>query len=154
MNIAFGSDHVGAELKWALMAYLAEKGHSCTDLGCLTAERCDYPVYGYKVGKAVAAGEYELGVLLCGTGVGISLAANKVCGIRAAVCSEPYSAKLARQHNHANILAMGARVLGVELAKMILDEFLSAVPQGGRHFHRVSMINEIDETGALSAADQ
>ena len=101
----------------------------------------------------MASGEVDLGVLICGTGVGISLAANKVTGVRACVCSEPYTAKLSRMHNNTNIIAFGARVVGSELAKMIVDEWLDAEYEGGRHQRRVDMLTEIDETGALAAAE-
>ena len=117
-------------------------------------ERCDYPIYGEKVANAVASGEVDLGILTCGTGVGISLAANKVKGIRAVVCSEPYTAKLSRMHNNTNILAFGARVVGPELAKMIVDEWLNAEYEGGRHQVRVDMIAEIENTGHLQAAEE
>ena len=112
---------------------LEEKGYEVVNYGTDSHESCDYPVYGEKVGRAVAAGDVDFGIVICGTGLGISLAANKVRGIRAVVCSEPYTARLARQHNDANVLAFGARVIGIELAKMIVDEFLSAKFEGGRH---------------------
>ena len=113
--------------------------------GTDSTESCDYPVYGEKVGRAVAAGDVDLGILICGTGVGISLAANKVKGVRAVVCSEPYSARLSRQHNNTNILAFGARVIGIELAKMIIEEWLNAEFEGGRHQRRVDMIMAIQD---------
>ena len=109
-----------------------------------TKDSCHYPEYGRKVAEAVAAKEVDLGILICGTGVGISLAANKVKGIRAVVCSEPYSAKLSRQHNNTNVLAFGARVIGIELAKMIIEEWLDAEFMGGRHQDRIDMIMEIE----------
>ena len=112
----------------------------------------DYPISGYKVAKMVAAGEVDGGILICGTGVGISLSANKVKGIRCCVCSEPYSAKLSKQHNNTNIIAFGARVVGVELAKMIVDSWLEAEFEGGRHQRRIDMIREIEETQNLEAA--
>ena len=123
---------------------LEEKGYEVLDLGTNSTESCDYPVYGEKVGKAVAAGEAKLGIAICGTGLGISLAANKVKGIRACVCSEPYTAKLSRMHNDSNVLAFGARVIGVELAKMIVDEWLNASFEGGRHQRRVDMLMDIE----------
>lgn len=146
MKIGFGCDHTAVELKLALMEQLAAQGHECVDYG--TKEpgvRMDYPVSGKRVAEAVRNGEVEKGVLICGTGVGISLAANKVHGIRAAVCSEPYTARLTVQHNNANIIAMGARVVGVELAKMIVDEFFSAKYEGGRHEKRIQMITDIEK---------
>jgi ribose 5-phosphate isomerase B len=148
MTIAFACDHVGVELKRALMEHASGKGYICTDLGCDGAERAEYPIYGYKAANAVSKGVYDLGVLICGTGVGMSLTANKVKGIRAVVCSEPYSAMLSKQHNNTNVLAMGARVVGVELAKMTMDAWLDAEHQGGRHSERVDMIMEIERTGA------
>lgn len=154
MTIAFGSDHAGLELKKALMAHVSELGYAVHDYGCYENVSVDYPLYGFLVGKSVASGDCALGIAICGTGVGISLAANKVKGVRAFACSEPYSAKLAREHNNANVLCMGARVVGDELAKMIADAFLEASFQGGRHARRVGLIDEIDQTGDLAAAHQ
>ena len=150
MKLAIGNDHVAVEMKREIKAYLEEKGIEVVDVGTNSTERFDYPISGYAVGKAVASGDVDLGVLICGTGVGISLAANKVHGIRACVCSEPYSAKLSREHNNTNIIAFGARVVGPELAKMIVDEWLDAEFQGGRHQRRIDMIAEIEETQNLS----
>ena len=132
MKIAIGSDHVGYELKGKV-------------IGTNSTERTDYPIYGEAVANAVASKEFDKGILICGTGVGISLAANKVNGIRAVVCSEPYSALLSRQHNDTNILAFGARVVGLDLALMIVDTWLSGVYEGGRHARRVQMISDIEE---------
>lgn len=153
MKIAIGNDHVAVDLKNIIAQHLREKGYEVVNYGTDSKERFDYPISGYKVGKAVASGECDLGVLICGTGVGISLAANKVKGVRACVCSEPYSAKLSREHNNTNIIAFGARVVGPELAKMIVDEWLDAKFQGGRHQRRVDMISEIEETKNLKAAE-
>lgn len=150
MKIGIGNDHVAVELKNIIKEHLEEQGHEVVDFGTNSTERFDYPISGYAVGKAVASGDVDLGVLICGTGVGISLAANKVRGIRARVCSEPYSAKLSREHNNTNIIAFGARVAGPELAKMIVDEWLDAEFQGGRHQRRIDMIAEIEETQNLS----
>ena len=144
MKIALGCDHGGYELKEFIKRVLERLGYSYEDFGCNSTESCDYPVYGEKVGRAVADGEADLGIAICGTGVGISLAANKVKGIRACVCSEPYTAKLSRMHNNSNILAFGARVVGSELAKMIVDEWLGASFEGGRHQRRVDMIMDIE----------
>ncbi len=119
------------------------------DLGTDSPGRFHYPVSGYKVAKLVAEHEVDGGILICGTGVGISLSANKIKGIRAVVCSEPYSAKLSKQHNNTNILAFGARVVGIEMAKMIVDEWLNAEFEGGRHQARIDMITEIESTGVL-----
>ena len=132
------------ELKNIIKAHLEEKGYEVMNVGTDTSDSCDYPVYGEKVGRAVASGEADLGIAICGTGVGISLAANKVKGIRACVCSEPYTAKLSRMHNNSNVLAFGARVVGSELAKMIVDEWLAAEFEGGRHQRRVDMIMDIE----------
>lgn len=143
MKIAIGNDHVGIELKPIIVEYLKKLGHTVDDFGAYTNERTDYPIYGRKVAEAVVNGEYDCGILICGTGVGISISANKVKGIRAVVCSEPYSAKLSKQHNNTNILAFGARVIGSELAKMIVKEWLEAEYEGGRHSKRVEMLNEM-----------
>ncbi|MDD6199731.1 MAG: ribose 5-phosphate isomerase B [Firmicutes bacterium] len=145
MKIGMGNDHVAVDMKNEIKAHLEAKGIEVVDFGTNSTARCDYPVYGEAVANAVAAGEVDLGILICGTGVGISLAANKVNGIRACVCSEPYTARLSRQHNNSNILAFGARVIGIELAKMIVDEWLDAEFQGGRHAERVAMLMDIEK---------
>ena len=152
MKIAIGNDHVAVEMKKEIMTYLEEKGIEVINVGTDVPGSFDYPISGFKVGKLVASGEVDGGVLICGTGVGISLAANKVDGVRCCVCSEPYSAKLSKMHNIANIIAFGARVIGVELAKMIVDEWLNAKFEGGRHQRRVDMIMEIQDTQDLEAA--
>jgi ribose 5-phosphate isomerase B len=153
MKLAIGNDHVAVEYKWQIMDYLQQQGIEVINVGTDSTERTDYPIYGYKVGRMVAAKEVDGGVLICGTGVGISLAANKVKGVRACVCSEPYSAKLSKQHNNTNIIAFGARVVGIEEAKMIVDEWLKAEYEGGRHQRRIDMISEIEQTQKLQAAD-
>ena len=153
MKIAIGNDHVAIDMKNEIMKYLQEKGIEVINVGTDSPERFNYPISGYKVAKMVAAGEADLGVLICGTGVGISLSANKVKGIRACVCSDPYTAKLSKQHNNTNIIAFGARVIGIETARMIVDEWLNAEYEGGRHQIRIDMISEIEETGRLSAAE-
>jgi len=147
--IALGCDHVGLELKKGIMAYLDEKGLPYRDFGTCDNGRCNYPEYALKAAKAVASGECEKGLLFCGTGIGISLAANKVRGIRCVVCSEPYSALLSRQHNDTNMLALGARVVGLDLAKMIVENWLSGQFEGGRHAVRVKQITSIEETGEI-----
>lgn len=144
MKIGFGNDHTAVELKKNLMQHLSEKGYECIDFGGGEGERIDYPVPGIAVAEAIRNGEIDKGVLICGTGIGISLAANKVPGIRAAVCSEPYSARMTALHNDANIIAMGARVVGDEMAKMIVDEFFSTEFEGGRHQKRVDLITEVE----------
>lgn len=153
-KLAIGNDHTAVEMKRELTAYLEEKGYEIINVGTDSSESFPYPISGYRVAKLVASGEADGGILICGTGVGISLAANKVEGIRCCVCSEPYSAKLSRQHNDSNIIAFGARVIGVEMAKMIVDEWLGAQFQGGRHQTRVDMIMEIDHTRKLGAAEE
>ena len=144
MKIGIGNDHAALEMKNQVMEYLEEKGYEVINYGTNTPESCNYPEFGEKVGRAVVSGEVDCGILICGTGVGISLAANTVKGVRAVVCSEPYSAKLSKQHNNTNILAFGARVVGIELAKMIIDEWLGAEFEGGRHQTRVDMIMAIE----------
>jgi len=144
MKIAIGNDHSAVELKNIIKEHLESKGYEVINLGTDSNESCDYPVYGEKVGRAVVSGEADLGIAICGTGVGISLAANKVKGVRACVCSEPYTAKLSRMHNNSNVLAFGARVVGSELAKMIVDEWLAAEFEGGRHQRRVDLIMAIE----------
>ena len=144
MKIGIANDHASVEMKQQVVAYLKEKGYDVVNYGTDSTESCDYPVYGEKIGHAVVSGEVDFGIAICGTGLGISLAANKVHGIRAAVCSEPYTARLSRQHNNANVLAFGSRVIGIELAKMIIDEFLSAEFEGGRHQRRVDMIMDVE----------
>ncbi|MBM7689042.1 ribose 5-phosphate isomerase B [Enterococcus ureilyticus] len=144
MKLAIGSDHVGFELKPIIIDYVKELGHEIEDFGPNSSERTDYPQYGKKVAEEVASGNFDGGILICGTGVGISIAANKVKGIRAVVCSEPYSAKLSKEHNNTNIVAFGSRVVGSELAKMIVKEWLDATFEGGRHAKRVEMIQQIE----------
>ena len=144
MRIGIGNDHSAVEMKKEIAAFLEAKGYEVVNYGTDSSESCHYPEYGEKVGRAVVAKEVDLGILICGTGFGISLAANKVKGVRAVVCSEPYTAKLSRQHNNANILAFGARVVGSEMAKMIVSEWLEAEFEGGRHQTRIDMISDIE----------
>ena len=143
MKIAIGNDHVAVDMKNQITTYLESLGHEVINMGTDSTERCDYPIYGEKVARAVAEGRAERGSAICGTGVGISLAANRVPGIRAVVCSEPYSAALSRQHNNTNVLSFGARVIGVELAKLIVRSWLDAEFEGGRHAERVRMLDDI-----------
>ena len=145
MKIAIGNDHTAVQMKNHIKNYLEERGHEVVNFGTDSEERCDYPVYGKKVAEAIVKGECERGILICGTGIGISLAANKVKGIRAAVCSESYSARLTRQHNDANIIAFGARVVGEATAEMIVKEFINTEYEGGRHQRRVDMISAIEQ---------
>lgn len=144
MKIAIGNDHAAVEMKKEITAFLKELGHEVINFGSDVPESVNYPIYGEKVGRAVADGEADCGIVICGTGVGISLAANKVKGIRAVVCSEPCSAKLSKQHNNTNVLAFGARIIGIEMAKTIVTEWLNAEFQGGRHDERVAMLMEIE----------
>ncbi len=141
-------DHAAIDLKDELCAHINEKdGYEAVDLGIKYGEKIDYPVAAKRVADAVLSDKGSLGLLICGTGIGMSIAANKVKGIRAAAVSEPYSAKLTRMHNDANVLCMGARVVGPELAKMILDEYLDAEFEGGRHAGRVELISKIENGG-------
>ena len=149
MRLAIGNDHVAVDMKLEIKAFLEEKGIEVIDVGTNDRASFHYPGSGYRVARMVADGDVDGGVLICGTGVGISLAANKVKGIRACVCSEPYTAKLSKQHNNSNIIAFGARVVGVELAKMIVEEWVNASFLGGRHQTRVNMITEIEQTQQL-----
>ncbi|MBQ4795073.1 ribose 5-phosphate isomerase B [Pectobacterium versatile] len=145
MKIAIGCDHVGIILKPTITDHLIARGITVIDKGAFEESRTDYPIYGKAVAEAVVSGEVDLGILICGSGIGISIVANKVDGVRAVVCSEPYSAKLSRQHNNTNILAFGSRVIGAELAKMIVDEWLDAKFEGDRHQKRVDMITAIED---------
>ncbi len=144
MRIGIGNDHSALELKAEIIEFVEAMGHEIVDYGTKTTDSCDYPVYGEAVGRAVVNKEVDLGILICGTGLGISMAANKVKGVRAAVCSEPFTAKMSRAHNNANIIAFGARVVGAELAKMIVDAFLNTEFEGGRHQRRVDMLMDIE----------
>ncbi len=140
---AIGSDHGGFALKQLLMEHLKKAGYEVKDFGCYTEQSCDYPDIAHAVAKAVAAGECEKGILICGTGIGMAMAAGKEPGIRAALCGDVYSAKLTREHNDANILTMGARVVGPGLAEMIVDTFLSTpFSNEERHIRRISKIEE------------
>ena len=142
--IAIGSDHGGYELKLEIMKHLDERGLEYKDYGCYSADSCDYPQYGHAVAHAVADGVCDRGILVCGTGIGISIAANKVPGIRAALCTDCFMAEASRQHNDANILAMGGRVLGPGLALKITDTFLDTpFSNGERHIRRISQIEDI-----------
>ena len=145
MKIAIGNDHVGLEMKPVIKEYLEELGYETIDYGTHSNERTDYPKYGEAVAKAIKNKEADLGILICGTGVGISIAANKVNGIRAVVCSEPYTAKLSKEHNNTNILAFGSRVIGNDLAKMIVKSWLEAEFEGGRHQGRIDYIQNMED---------
>ena len=145
MKIGIGNDHSAVSYKQEITALLEEKGHEVINYGTDSEASCNYAEYGQKVGKAVASGEVDCGVLICGTGIGISLAANKVKGIRAAVCSEPVSARLTKEHNNANIISFGARIVGIEMAKAIVNAWLDAEFQGGRHEERIATIHSIEK---------
>ena len=145
MKIAIGNDHAATDMKNEIMQHLKDRGCEVINVGTDGHESVDYPDYAKKVCDKVLSGEADLGIAICGTGVGISIACNKVKGIRAVCCSEPFSAKLSRQHNNSNVLCFGARVIGPELAKMIVDEFFGAEFQGGRHAMRVDMISDIEK---------
>lgn len=147
MKIAMGNDHTAIEMKHEIKAYVEAKGYEVIDFGTNENASCDYPEYGEKVGQAVAAGEADYGIAICGTGIGIGIAASKVKGTRVCTCSEPYSAKLSRMHNNSNVLTFGARVIGVEMAKMIVDEWLDNQYEGGRHQRRVDQVMEIETRG-------
>jgi ribose 5-phosphate isomerase B len=144
MKIAIGNDHTAVEMKNKIAEHLLQKGHEVLDKGTNDTSASDYPVCAEKAARSVAANEADCGVIICGTGVGVSITANKVRGIRAVCCSEPYSAMLAKQHNNANVLCFGARVVGIELAKMIVDSWLDAEFMGGRHGTRVDMIMALE----------
>ncbi len=142
--IAIGCDHGGINIKNAVINYMKENGIAYTDYGCYTTDSVDYPVYAYQVAKAVADSEAELGIICCGTGIGVSMAANKVKGIRAAVCSDEFCAEMTRRHNNANIMCMGGRVIDEEKAVKLADIFLNTPFEGGRHENRVDMITAIE----------
>lgn len=154
MKLVIGNDHAAVEMKNEIKAYLEQRGIEVVDVGTNSTASFNYPVSGYKAAKLVASGAVDGGVLICGTGVGISLAANKVDGIRACVCSEPTTARLSKQHNNTNMICFGARIVGAELAKDIVDAWLDAEFQGGRHATRVGMIMEIEQTQHLAAAEE
>ena len=143
--IVIASDHGGYALKQELMEHLRTRGVAFEDIGTYTEESCDYPVYAEKAARGVAEGKYEKGILVCGTGIGMSLAANKIRGIRCAVLSDCFSAEMCRAHNDANMIALGGRVIGAELAKRMTDLFLDTPFLGGRHARRVDLIRALEE---------
>ena len=143
--IAIASDHGGYALKEHIKAYLAAKGITCQDFGTNSAESCDYPVFAQAAAQAVADGRCEQGIVICTTGIGISIAANKVKGVRCALSADSLSAELTRRHNNANMLAMGAGMIGPSLAERIVDVFLSTQFEGGRHARRVNLISEMEQ---------
>ncbi len=142
MNIVIGSDHIGYALKESIKNYLMSRSINFVDFSVITNDQIDYPIIAKKVSHAVAKNEFDFGLLICGTGVGMSISANKIKNIRAVVCSEPYSAKMARAHNDANILCLGSMVVGIGLAQEIIEIFLSTRFEGGRHDTRIKMLEE------------
>ena len=149
--IAIACDHAGIDLKPSVIEVLNELNLPYRDFGTFTHDSVDYPVYGEMAARAVVSGECELGVILCGTGVGIGIAANKVAGVRCVICSDCYSALMAREHNNANMLAMGARVVGSEVAKLLVRTFVTGKFLGERHARRVGQIMTLDAGGTLQA---
>ena len=147
MRIVVASDHAGFCQKDVICDFVRGLGHEVEDLGPETADRVDYPDFADKVARRVSEGTADRGILICGTGIGISISANKVKGIRAALCGDCYSAEMTRRHNDANILAMGARVLGPGLALKIVDTFLNTEFEGGRHARRIALISDIENRG-------
>lgn len=145
MKIAFGADHAGVALKDALLALAKSDGHEVLDLGTHGANSVDYPDYAAAVGSAVATGQAERGILVCGSGIGVVIAANKIAGIRAATCNDLYSARLCRAHNDANVIGLGARIVGPGLAEEIVRTFLATSWDGGRHAHRVTKIHQLEK---------
>lgn len=144
MKIAIACDHSALEMKDVVKNLLTERSIECQDFGTYTSDSCHYPIFGARAAKAVADGQCDLGIVICGTGIGMSMAANKVKGIRCALCSDTYSARMTRIHNDSNVLALGARVIGVELAKEIVNAWLDAAFEGGRHQVRVDMITALE----------
>ena len=144
MKISIGCDHGGYALKETVKAMLVEQGHDVLDVGCHSTESVDYPLFGEAAARAVASGECEKGIVICTTGIGISIAANKVKGIRCAHCADCLQAEMTRRHNDANMLAMGAGITGVNLAKKMVEVFLSTEFEGGRHQRRVSQLDAIE----------
>ena len=147
MKIAIGCDHGGYLLKQDILIWLEEHDIDFEDVGCYSTESVDYPMYGEKVGRMVASGQCDKGIVICTTGIGISIAANKVKGVRAALCGDCFSAEMTRKHNDANVLALGARVVGPGLALKIVDTFLENEFEGGRHARRVALLSEIENRG-------
>lgn len=146
MHIGIGSDHAGFAYKKEIIAFLEEAGHTMHDVGCFDESSVDYADFGFPVALGVASGEYERGILICYTGIGMSMAANKVKGVRCSLCSEPLSARLTREHNDANVLALGAGMIGMALAQEIIDVWLATGFEGGRHKQRIDIIKHYEDT--------
>lgn len=147
-KVVVGCDHAAPDMKNEVVAYLRDKGYDVTDVGVHSTASCDYPVIAHEVCTRIQDGSHKLGILICGTGIGMSMAANKHYGIRAACCSEPYSAQLTRLHNDANVLCFGARVVGLGTAFTLVDTFLETEFEGGRHQRRVDLVNKIEKDEA------
>jgi len=145
MKIAIGSDHGGFELKEKIRSLLIELGHDVRDLGCHSPDSVDYPIQGHKVAKSVASGQCERGILVCGTGIGMSIVANRIPGIRATLCHDLFTARMSREHNDSNILCMGGRVIGPDLAEEMVKVWLMTPFKGGRHSRRINMIDSGDD---------
>ena len=144
MKIVVGSDHAAYELKEAIKEKLLNEGHEVIDVGCDSTESVDYPKYGHAVGRTVASGEAERGIAVCGSGIGISIACNKVPGIRAALCTSVEMAEMCRRHNNANVVCMGARMISQELAFDIIDTWMTTDFEGGKHLRRINEIEDLD----------
>ena len=144
MKIVVGSDHAAYELKEAIKEKLISEGHEVIDVGCDSTESVDYPKYGHAVGRAVASGEAERGIAVCGSGIGISIACNKVPGIRAALCTSVEMAEMCRRHNNANVVCMGARMISQELAFDIIEKWMTTDFEGGKHLRRINEIEDLD----------
>lgn len=149
MKIAIACDHSALELKEIVKNLLVGRGIDCEDFGTYTTDSCHYPVFGARAAQAVADGKCDLGIVICGTGIGMSMVANKIKGVRCALCSDTYSAKMTRVHNNSNVLALGARVIGVELAKEIVNSWLDAEFEGGRHQVRIDMITALENSESI-----
>ena len=151
MKIAIGNDHAAVAMKNEIVEYLTKQGHEVVNFGTDTNASTSYPIYAEKVSKVVLSGECERGILICGTGIGISIAANKIKGVRCAHCADAESAKLSRQHNNANIVAFGARIIGAVTAQSIVDAFINTDFDGGRHQLRIDMITELENNQTIKA---
>ncbi len=147
-TIAVGSDHGGFQLRKVIARHLTDLGHVLIDVGCVTADRCDYPDFGAAVGRAVSNGEAEAGIAVCGSGLGIAMAANKIPGVRAATVHDETSARLSREHNDANVICLGERLIGETVALAAVDAYLAASFEGGRHTARVAKIDALGTPGA------
>jgi len=148
MKIMVGCDHGGYPLKSAIVSYLQNRGYEVYDIGAHSAESCDYPEYAVRVARSVSGGEVERGILVCGSGIGMSIAANRIRGVRAVQPNEPYAAKMSRRHNNSNVLCLGGRLIGVDMATEIVDVWLNEPFEGGRHQRRVELIDRLGSEGS------